>query len=282
MSTYLRWSKLPYAGEKTPPKNPVEPLAGSWPTYYLKRSRDGSFQTPAGQRISLAIRNPNTINWYRQLKFVQYTLNNITPQQIKIAKYWGDGPPTKQWTPIMDRLIDTYGVSAPRAARILAATQTAINDIFVVVWYLKYKWDVARPDQLDQKLATIVCTPRFPTYPSGHAAVSGTAAEVLTHFFPPEAKRLAQLAQEDAKSRLYAGVHFNIDDNQGLRLGRQIGRIIVNVLKNQRNAAGQPIDPTHMPNKHAVMMPPPYRQVMPYPYPYPHHCQSLLRPTKVR
>ncbi|SDX05153.1 PAP2 superfamily protein [Marininema mesophilum] len=278
MSTYLLWSKTPYAGQKNPPRNPVNPLAGSWPTYYLKRGADGSFKTPGGRPIQLAIRHPRTIDWNRQLKMVQHTLKNITSKQIKIAKFWGDGPATKQWTPIIDRLIDTYGLTPPMAARVLTTTQAAINDTFVVVWYLKYKWDVARPDQMDSTLSTILCTPRFPSYPSGHSTISGTAAEVLTHFFPPEAKRLDHMAREDALSRRYAGVHFNVDTNQGLRLGKQIGRIVVNVLKNQRNSADRLIDPTHVSKKHAVMGPPPYKQAMPFPFPQ--KCKSLVTPTK--
>ncbi|PTX59058.1 PAP2 superfamily protein [Melghirimyces profundicolus] len=184
---------------------------------------------------------------------------------------------TKQWTPIIDRLIDTYGFSPPRAARVLAATQAAINDAFVVVWYLKYLWDVARPNQLDRSLATILCTPRFPAYLSGHAVMAATAAGVLSHFFPPESKRLHELARECAISRLYAGVHFPVDNNQGLRLGRQIGNIAVNILRKQRNSAGKRIDGLNLEDRNADLIPPPYRQAIPFNFD--ESCQSLVRDT---
>ncbi|WP_216827642.1 phosphatase PAP2 family protein [Alkalihalobacterium elongatum] len=63
-------------------------------------------------------------------------------------KYWGSGPPTKQWLPIADRMIDSYIVPAPRAARILSALFTGLNDAFILTWDIKYKLNVARPNQM--------------------------------------------------------------------------------------------------------------------------------------
>jgi hypothetical protein len=37
--------------------------------------------------------------------------------------------------------------------------------------------------------------------------------------------------EQCAQSRLYAGVHFKVDNDEGLRLGRQIGGIVVRVLR---------------------------------------------------
>lgn len=39
--------------------------------------------------------------------------------------------------------------------------------------------------------------------------------------------------EESAQSRLYAGVHFNVDNNEGLSLGRQIGEVVVSLLRTQ-------------------------------------------------
>jgi len=273
---YELWSKLPYAGETMPPKNPDEPFAGSWTLNYLKRGKKG-FLTPLGKPFKLAIKNPNLIDWNSELKVVQETLNNATPTQIQMAKYWGTGVPTKQWIPIVDRLIDTYGVSAPMAGRIQSALFSTINDAFVVTWYLKFKWNVARPDQLDHELATFICTPRHPTYPSGHAVISGVAETILSYFFPGEAERLNELAEENAASRMYGGVHFKIDDDQGLRLGRQIGRIIVNNLRRQKNSKNMPIDVPYKENLHADLQPPPYDQAIPFDFDT--SCESLVIPT---
>ncbi|MFN2744295.1 MULTISPECIES: vanadium-dependent haloperoxidase [Bacillus] len=270
------WSELAYAGEKRVPQ-PVDSTAGSWPTFFLKRSPSGDFLDPGGCPIAFDIRHPDTIDFEgEELDNVRQILRNLTPEQITIAEYWGSGPATKQWTPIIDRLIDTYGLTPARAARLLANVHAAINDTFVVVWYFKYLWEIPRPNQFDQSLRTIICTPKFPSYPSGHAGISGCAEVVLSYYFPTEAERLRELAEENAMSRVYGGVHYNVNGEGGLRLGRQIGRIIVNELKSQRDSDMVRIDIPELEDRDADLPPPPYRQVIPFPRG--RECSSLLDP----
>jgi hypothetical protein len=259
-----RWSELSYSGESRIPQG-LDPGSGSWYTYFLRKSESGLFTTLNGNAISFEIQNPNNFNFDESLLFVKQVLKNLTPHQREIAEYWGEGPATKQWTPIIDRLIDTYNFSPVRAARVLAAVQAGINDAFMVTWHFKYLWDVPRPNQLDQRLVTAICTPKFPSYPSGHSVISGTAEVILGYFFSPEAERLRELAEENSISRLYGGVHFVEDITEGLRLGRQIGRIVVEELKRQSDMNQSGIDIPITENRHANMPPPPYQQVIPYP-----------------
>ena len=263
-NTPRKWSEIPYPGESRPPQG-LDPSAGSWYTYFFRRNENGLLTTPDGQPVSFDIQNPKNINFNESLLIVKRVLKNLTPRQRIIAEYWGDGPPAKQWTSIIDRLIDTYGFSPARAARVLAAVQAGINDAFVITWYFKYLWDVPRPIQLDRKLATAICTPRFPSYPSGHSVVSGTAEVILSYFFPPEADRLRELAEENSIFRLYGGVHFIEDLTEGLNLGRQIGRIVVEALSRQRDINNRPIDIPVTEDKHANLPPPPYEQVISFP-----------------
>ncbi|WP_246569582.1 vanadium-dependent haloperoxidase [Lentibacillus saliphilus] len=260
---YLKWSETVYGGEKQPPNDPVDPLAGSWPMYYFTKDED-TFNGPDGRPVHFDIQSPDTIDWYRQLRAVNRTLKHLTPHQRDIAIYWGTGAATKQWTPVVDRLIDTYNLTPTRAARVLAAVHTGINDTFVIVWHYKYLWNVARPIQYDQSIETVVCTPRFPTYISGHAAVAGYVETILSYFFPGEARHLKQLAEENAKSRLYAGVHFPIDNDEGLSLGRQIGHFIIKTLSKEHNEKGQQVDVFYRKNLRADISPQPYEQVIPF------------------
>ncbi|SFK59205.1 PAP2 superfamily protein [Halobacillus dabanensis] len=273
---YPLWTDLPYAGEQRAPlvNEGVEYQAGKWKTYFIDHSRRHGFTKLDGRPIRLAIRDPRMIDWYQELKQVQKTLSQLTKDQIQIAVYWGEGPPSKQWTPIVDRLIDTYGVEAPRAARILGAVFSGINDAFVVCWSLKYKWLVPRPNQLDSKLATVICTPKHPSYPSGHATISGAAEVILSYFFPAERRKLRDLAEENAQSRLYAGVHYPIDNDEGLRLGRQIGRIAVEELKKD-TIDGVPLDRPFSDYRNADLYPEDYRQAIPFRFNQ--ECSSLLR-----
>lgn len=259
-----KWSELSYAGEKRVPLG-IDPTAGSWPLYYFKRLHRGKFATLNGTPIAFEIQNPNNFNYEVELQIVKDALDNLTPITKESAIYWGDGPATKQWTPIIDRLIDTYGLSPVRAARVLAVVQAGINDAFVIAWHYKYLWDVARPNQLDQELLTFICTPKFPGYPSGHSVISGTAEVILSYFFPPEADRLKELAEEDSISRLFGGVHFLSDITEGLRLGRQIGRLVVDIVSKQSDSEQSHIDDPILADRNAVLPPPPYAQVIPFP-----------------
>lgn len=262
-----KWSELSYAGEKRVPPG-EEPASGYWPTIYLKRTERGQFLDHKGEPIAFKIRYPDSFIDFEneQLEIVKKTLQNITEEQIMIAKYWGfGGKPTKQWTPIIDRLIDTYDILAPRAGRILAAVQGGLNDAFVVTWFFKFLWKIPRTNQLDKRLTTIICTPEHPSYPSGHASIAGCAQIILSYYFPTEADRLKELAEECAVSRLYGGVHYPIDNDEGLRLGRHIGELVVAALKEQRDNTQSQIDFNINEDRNAVLPPPPYKQVIPFP-----------------
>ncbi|WP_339364606.1 vanadium-dependent haloperoxidase [Vallitalea maricola] len=259
-----KWEQLSYAGEKRVPTK-EEPYASSWPTYFFSRDEQGRFLDPDGNIVAFEIRSPDQgIDFEgKQLSIVKETLDNLTDFQKKVATYWGTGPATKQFTPIIDILITTYNISAPRAARILAAIQGALNDAFVIAWHFKFRWQIPRPNQLDQTLKTFLCTPRHPSYPAGHATIAGCAETVLSYFFEADKERLNELAKQCAISRLYGGVHYPIDLREGLRLGRQIGRIVVEQLKNQYDINLSQIDYPILVSKHPKLPPPPYKQVIP-------------------
>lgn len=271
-----RWSELSYAGEIRRPSR-EEPSARSWPTYFLVRTREGTFNDHQGRPVAFQIRNPDTIDFEgEELEGVRTVLKNLTEHQIRMAEYWNVGPPTKQLTPIIDRLIDTYGIPAPRAARILAAVQAGINDAFVVTWHFKYLWDIPRPNQLDQQLATITCTPRHPSYPAGHAVVACCAEVILSYFFAPEADRLKILAEECAMSRWYGGVHYLADVLEGMRLGRHVGQLVVNALMAELDESLSQIDYPLTEDRKASLPPPPYEQALKFPRR--RRCGSRLDP----
>ncbi|MCA1031123.1 phosphatase PAP2 family protein [Bacillus timonensis] len=275
-TNYSLWTDIPYAGENHPPRQAEEPSAGAWLTNYFKRDDKGNFLDSRNRPITFAIKEPNDIDWNDELTKVHKALEQTTKRHIDIAKYWGTGVATKQFTPIIDRLIDTYGVTAPRAARIHSAVHKALHDAFVIAWDFKFKWKVARPNQLDQDLATIICTPRHPTYPSGHATIAGCAEAVLSYFFPAESQKLREQAEECAVSRLYGGVHFPIDNDEGLRLGRHIGSMIVRKLRREKDLNNLPIDTPYYRYRDADIDPPTnYKQYIPFKFN--NRCMSLIR-----
>ena len=83
---------------------------------------------------------------------------------------------------------------------------------------------------------------------------------ILSYFFPPEADKLKKLADENSISRLYGGVHFPADLTEGLSLGRQIGELVVDVLRRQSDENQSMIDIPITENKNADLPPPPYNR----------------------
>ena len=72
--------------------------------------------------------------------------------------------------------------------------------------------------------------PHFPSYVSGHSTISRTAAEVLSAMFPTKADIWLQDATEARDSRLWGGVHFAYDNDEGFILGAAVGVIARNNL----------------------------------------------------
>jgi membrane-associated phospholipid phosphatase len=69
---------------------------------------------------------------------------------------------------------------------------------------------------------TILGIPNFPAYTSGHSVFSAAAAEVLSHLFPTERGVLEAWAREAAESRIYGGIHFRFDADEGIVQGRAV------------------------------------------------------------
>ena len=81
-----------------------------------------------------------------------------------------------------------------------------------------------RPFMRDEKIISQIMTPNFPSYPSGHATMSGAVAAVLEEKYPLSNMKgeFYKLANEDADSRLWGGIHFNVDNPDGLMIGQTI------------------------------------------------------------
>lgn len=235
-----RWSQIPYPNQSKP-YTPLEVNAGTWPLNFIKANRNGTFSTLCGHTINWNFANPCSIDFNTELKEVESVQANLTPCQIGMAKFWGTGVPIQQWTPIALKLIDTYKVTPPMSAKILASVQNVISDAFTITWFYKCCSDFARPVQLNRNLITLLDTPKFPTYPSGHSVVSGAASTVLSYFFPGESNKLHKLAEDASISRLYGGIHFRSDLSNGLLLGKQLGMLAVDILSSEVDGCYNPI-----------------------------------------
>jgi hypothetical protein len=103
----------------------------------------------------------------------------------------------------------------------------AMYDAFVSTWYTKYTYWTARPFQRIANFTTVIPTPNFPGYTSGHSTISAAAIKVLSDVFPNEQNYFNSLLTEASMSRFWAGIHFKEDTDNGMRVGLAIGGKIV-------------------------------------------------------
>ena len=91
----------------------------------------------------------------------------------------------------------------------------------------KYVYWVPRPTQADPEIRLAIGLPNHPSYPSNHSCTASATARVLDARFPDQGGRYLALAQEVATSRLYAGIHYPMDIDAGLEIGRKVAAKVV-------------------------------------------------------
>jgi hypothetical protein len=191
-----------------------------------------------------------------------YTTNvHLTAEQRTIAHFWADisgttGTPPGHWIAIMGQLARNDGLSLMAAAEGYVRVGLAVADAFISCWQTKYTYNLLRPETyitrlIDPAWLPLLITPGFPAYTSGHATQSGAVATVLTDMFgvkpftdtlhqdhdlePPLEPRsfgsFEEAAAEAARSRLYAGIHYRFDNDNGLAQGRCVGHVIVDRIR---------------------------------------------------
>lgn len=162
-------------------------------------------------------------------------LDNITEDQRKIANFWSDGlgtyTPPGHWNRFACNELIQYKLNPLRSARTLAYLNMAEMDAGIACWDAKYYYHYPRPIQTIPEFKTILGTPNFPSYTSGHSTFSAAAADVLSHFFPSENGLFNAYAREAAESRSYGGIHYRFDIEAGLDTGKKVAVYVVNLAK---------------------------------------------------
>jgi len=241
------------AWQPTPPgfnPNPLQPCWGRIRPMVLKFGGEcpppghPAFSNDAGSAFSAAAQE------------VYDTGLSLTDEQKTIAGYWADGAgttgtPPGHWIAIVGQIARTDRLSLSDAAEAFARVGIAVHDAFIQCWFTKYATNLERPvtyirEAFDASWLPYITTPPFPTYTSGHSTQSGAAASVLTamfgikaftdtlhadhHLTPPQEPRsfssFDEAAAEAAVSRLYGGIHYSFDNNDGLGCGKCIAQAI--------------------------------------------------------
>jgi len=174
----------------------------------------------------------------------------LTPEQKAIAVFWADDPgtltPPGHSVSMLRQILEAENSSLQTAAEAYMRVGCAVADAFIQCWRTKYQWNLVRPvtfirANIDPEWRSLVTTPPFPEYSSGHSTQSGAWAEVMTSMFgdgypftdhthdnlvlPPRSFTSFQhAAGEAAVSRLYGGIHYRFGNDNGLAAGACLGK----------------------------------------------------------
>jgi hypothetical protein len=255
-----KW-ELPKGDDKWVPTNPIRqqqlPLLPEW-------GKNRTFAMPSGATCPTPGNPPFSIDpasqFYKEANEVYETVNNATPEQGAIARFWSDDPmlsmtPPGHWVSIALQVAEHAELSLDDNVDLLARMGVAMSDAFVGCWHAKFAYHLVRPisyikKNIDPKWEPLLNTPPFPEYPSGHSTVSGAMGAVMTAFFgenyafedktgspdgrnPRNYKSFREAADEAGISRLYGGIHFRAAIDDGLAQGRCIGEY-TNALKTRK------------------------------------------------
>jgi hypothetical protein len=179
-------------------------------------------------------------------------------EQTGYAKFWYEFSDIG-WNRVARTVATDQKLGLQATARLFALINIAMSDAYVAGWDSKFHYDFWRPTTAiqaadsDGNPATAPdptwqaeeVTPPVQDYPSTHSALGNAAAEVLAHVFgdattfaftstsaapgsgPRRFTSFAQAADENADSRVQAGLHFRFACRAGQGLGKQVGSWVV-------------------------------------------------------
>ncbi len=195
--------------------------------------------------------------FYQEAYEVWEVSQTLTADQEHIARFWADDPgetatPPGHWMALARQMAAERELNLAEAAELYALVGITAADAFISCWEEKYRSYLVRPvtyirEHIDPEWETLIGTPPFPEYTSGHSNISGASAKVLTALlgeFPFEDRThegrglgirrfesFEHAAQEAAISRLYGGIHYPMGIDHGLPQGECVAQFVVDLIR---------------------------------------------------
>lgn len=164
------------------------------------------------------------------------------------AAFWGNPAgtitPPGHWNDIALSMIGALSIEDQ--LDIILALNIALYDAGIAAWDSKHHLLYPRPDEMIRRLdpenpnwTAMGDVPLHPEYVSGHSAFSGAASTVLIEALGERAfcntskamwglarcfESFTAAAEEAGQSRIFGGLHYQFSNQDGLELGRRVGR----------------------------------------------------------
>jgi hypothetical protein len=234
--------------EPTPPATAAFTHWANVKPFALKRA--SQFRSPAPAPLS-------STAYLKSLQEVeslgQNTSTTRTPDQTTIGTFWG-GSIWDYWNEIAQSASLAHHDTLAQDARLFAQLNVSFADSVIAFYDAKYTYDVWRPQSAirsgfpgftaNPTWTPLGKTPAEPSYPGAHATISQAGASVLSSFFHGDAQALtvtsevmpgttrhfsgfAAAANEASASRVFVGVHTQLDEDAGLKLGASVAGFVL-------------------------------------------------------
>lgn len=190
-----------------------------------------------------------------------------TADQTKVAQLWAAvGTPTNflfVWNNVARSVSLARGIPTVEKARLFALTNIALHDALQTTFASKFQYGLWRPvtairradedgnatTAADPTWSSLIANPPYPSYAGNNAAIGTSQSTILMLFFGRDdiafqhtwdgaggATRsyagFSAMADEEARARVYGGIHFTFDNVAGQSVGRNVANyIFANVMR---------------------------------------------------
>jgi hypothetical protein len=186
-----------------------------------------------------------------------------TDDQTLVARLWAAvGTPTNSgdiYNHVARDVALAFGVDIVQMARLFALLNVALHDGVQTSWTSKFDHGLWRPvtairradedgnaftDPDPNWLPLLPVTPPYPTYAGNAATIGAASATVLARFFGTNDIAVEahwegtpgwtrsypsfwSIGDEQARSRVYGGIHFTFDNTAGQEIGTNVGNYLI-------------------------------------------------------
>jgi hypothetical protein len=177
------------------------------------------------------------------------------PDRSNVALLYAAIAAPAVWNRVTSQVLAAEHASLSEGARAFALVNIALSDGAVAVFDTKYHYVFWRPEtaihfadindnprtEADPSWVPFITTPCFPSYPSAHGTLSNAARQVLDRLYGDRHpitisspalgitlsyQTLLEITDDIADARVYGGIHYRFDQEEGAEQGRRVGEYI--------------------------------------------------------